>query len=127
MKLTLPQLAEHGWLMTNTCNTAQKFRKLLHKVIEAEAKEKGMTEDEINVYETGCCHHLRNVWIGGVVLKLGQHLAEALSNDLKAIPFMLCVTTDITNLGRATEKYFRLQANYVKVSLYLLHWLTLKL
>ena len=42
--------------------------------------------------------------IGGVVLKLGQHLAEALSNDLEAIPFMLCDTTDVTNLGRATDK-----------------------
>ena len=62
----------------------------------------------------------------GVVLKLGQHLAEVLRNDLKAIPFMLSVTTDVTNLGRETEKYFGLQANYVKVSFYPLHWSTLK-
>ena len=83
-----------------------------------------MKEDESNVYEADCWNHLRNVWIGGVVLKLGQHLAEVLSNDLEAIPFMLCVTTDVTNLGRSTEKYFGLQENYVNVSLYILHWST---
>ena len=58
------------------------IRKLLRKVIEAEAKENGMAENEINFYEADCWHHLRNVWIGGVVLKLGQHLAEVLSYDL---------------------------------------------
>ena len=29
MKLKLSRLDKHGWLMTDTCNTAQKFRKLL--------------------------------------------------------------------------------------------------
>ena len=33
MKLTLALLAEHGWLMNDTCNPDQKFRKLLSKVI----------------------------------------------------------------------------------------------
>ena len=61
-------------------------------------------EDEINVYEADCWHHLRNVWIGGVVLKLGQHLAGVLHNDIEAIPFMLWVTTNVTNLVRSTNK-----------------------
>ena len=116
IKLTLARLAAGGWLMTDTCNTAQKFRRLLREIIEAEGKEAGMTPDEINVYEADCWHHLRNVWIGAVVLKLGKHLAEVLSKDLDAIPFMLRVTTDVTNLGMATEKYFGIQANYVKVT-----------
>ena len=73
MKLTLSRLAEHGCLMTDTCNKAQKFRRLLREVIESEVKENGMTEDEINVYKDDCWHHLCNVWIGGVVLKVGQH------------------------------------------------------
>ena len=54
MKLTLVRLAEYGWLITDTCNTAQKFWKLLRKVIESEAKENGMTEDEINAHEADC-------------------------------------------------------------------------
>ena len=80
-----------------------------------------MTKDEINLYEADFWHHVCNVWIGWVVLKHGQHLAEILQNDLEEIPFMLRVTTDVTNLGRETKKYFGLQANYGKVSLYLLH------
>ena len=39
MKLTMARLAKHGCLMTYTCNTAQKFRKLLREVIESEVKE----------------------------------------------------------------------------------------
>ena len=62
-----------------------------------------------------------------MVLKLGQQLAEVLSNDLEVITLMLRVTTDVTNLVRETKKYFVFQENYVKVRLYLLHWSTLKL
>ena len=62
-----------------------------------------------------------------MVLKLGQHLAEVVSNDLEVITLMLRVTTNVTNLVRETKKYFVFQANYVKVSLYLIHWSTLKL
>ena len=104
MKLTLARLSGNGWLMTDMCKTSQKFQKLLREVIEAEAKGNGMTGDEIDVYEADCWHHLRNVWIGWVVLKLVQNLAEVLSNELEAIPFMLRVTNDVTNLGRATKK-----------------------
>ena len=65
MKLTLARLDKHGWLMTDMCNTSQKFQKLLCGVKETDAKENGMTEDVINVYEDDCWHHLRNVLIGG--------------------------------------------------------------
>ena len=75
-----------------------------------------MTEDDINVNKVDFWHHLLNKWIGGVVLKLVQHLAELLSNDLKVILFMLRVTTNLTNLGRATKKYLRLQTKCVKAS-----------
>ena len=100
---------------------------LLREVIEAETKENRMKEDKINMYKDAFWHHLYNVWIVGLVLKLSQHLADVQSNDLEAILFFLCVTTYVTKLGRATEKCFGLQANYVKLSLYLLHWITLKL
>ena len=65
MKLTLARLSEHGLLMTNTCNTAQNYRKLLREVIEAESEDNAMTEDKINVYEADCWNHLRNLWIRG--------------------------------------------------------------
>ena len=49
MKLTLARLSGNGWLMTDMCKTSQKFQKLLREVIEEEAKENVMIEDEINV------------------------------------------------------------------------------
>ena len=39
MNMTRAGIAKHSWIMTDTCNTAQKFWKLLRKVIEFEAKE----------------------------------------------------------------------------------------
>ena len=114
-RLTLARLANNGFLMTDTCDTARKFRRQLRAVIEAEALEQGMTAEEINMYQSDCWQHLQNVWIGAVVLKLGEHLLEVLQADLLAIPFMFRVTTDVVNLGRATEKYFNTQANYAKV------------
>ena len=68
------------------------------------------------MYEADCWHHLQNVWIEVVVLKLGQHLTDVPENDLAAIPFLLRVTTDVANLRRAAEKYFDTQADYAKVS-----------
>ena len=114
-RLMLARLASNGFLMTDTCYTARKFWRPLRAVIEVEALEQGMTADKINVYEADCWQHLWNVWIGAVVLKLGQHLSEVLQEDLLAIPFLLRVTTDVGNLGRATKRYFNEQANYAKV------------
>ena len=102
--------------MTDTCNTVRKYRCLLYVVIETEGEEQGISPDEINVYEADCWHHLQNVWIGVVVLKLGKHLTEMLKRDLKATPFLLCGTTNVANVRIATEKYFGNQANYNKVS-----------
>lgn len=61
-----------------------------------------------------CWHHLRNVWFGAVIKKLGENLEEVLGHDLEQIHFSLRVTTDIGNIIRAIEKYFGEQANYTK-------------
>ena len=44
-KLTLSRLHQGGWLMTDTCNTAQKFKWLLFDVIAVAAREKGVSEN----------------------------------------------------------------------------------
>ena len=61
-----------------------------------------------------CWHHLRNVWFGAVIKKLGENLEEVLGHDFEQIHFSLRVTTDIGNIIRAIEKYFGEQANYTK-------------
>ena len=59
--------------------------------------------------------------IGAVVLKLGKNLAKVLKNDLEAIPFLLCITTNMANLAIATEKYFGTQANYIQQGIRMYH------
>ena len=124
LKLTLARFHNKGWIMTDTCNTARKFRRLLREHIVRLAKEENpdITEEEINVLEADCWHHLRNVWLKEVVKRLGELLSDALKEDLEAIHFTLRVTTDVNNLLMASEKYFGLQANYVKVRSYAIHY-----
>ena len=61
-----------------------------------------------------CWNHLRNVWFGAVIKKLGAHLAEFLEDYFEEIHYSLCVTNNIGNLLRAIDKYFGGTANYAK-------------
>ena len=101
--------------MTDTCATAQKFKRLLQEAIEKAAIEAGIPADEICVFQADCWHHLRNVWIGAVVNALSEHLSSVLADDLENFPAIYRVNTDISGLMIAMEKYFGTQANYVKV------------
>ena len=114
-KLSLARLHKNDWLMTDTCATAQKFKRLLQEAIETTAKEAGISEDQICIYQADCWHHLRNVWISAVVTALSEHLSGILAEDLEKIPALYRVNTNISGLMIAMEKYFGLQANYVKV------------
>ena len=76
-----------------------------------------MKATQIKIYKMDCWPHLRCVWSGAGVLDLKEYMAELLANDLAAIRPILRVTADISNLCLAVEKFFGLQANYVKVGL----------
>jgi len=52
-ELTLAKLAHGGWVMTDTCNAARKYRKLLIESIKKIAEEDGMDPDQIQVWEAG--------------------------------------------------------------------------
>ena len=52
-ELTLSKLAQGGWVMTDTCNAARKYRKLLMESIKQIAVEDGMDPDQIQVWEAG--------------------------------------------------------------------------
>ena len=69
-KLTLARLHKNGWLMTDNCPTAMKFKRLLHDKIAKQARAEGIPENEIRVRQADCWHHLRNTWIGNTVKAL---------------------------------------------------------
>ena len=49
--MSVSKLAKGGLLTSDTCNNARKIRTLLYEKIEEVAKEKGFSEEEINVLE----------------------------------------------------------------------------
>ncbi len=118
-KLSLSRLAECGWIMTDTCSPARKFRRLLIEAIVEIAQKEGMDAEQIKIFEADCWQHLRNVWIGAVIKHLGQHLGDVLKDDLVKIHHTLRISTDICDILRAVDKYFAETANYAKVSQYM--------
>jgi len=101
-KLTLARLHKNGWLMTDNCPTAMKFKRLLHEEIAKQARAEGIPENEIRIRQSDCWHHLRNTWIGNTVKALSEHLNGALSEDLEKIPTIYRVSTEISALMIAT-------------------------
>ena len=105
-KLTLTRLHKNGWLMTDNCPTAMKFKRLLHEEISKQARADGIPENEIRVHQADCWHHLQNTWICNTVTVMSRHLADVQSEDLEHIPTMYRVTMEASSLMIATEKMF---------------------
>ena len=119
-KLSLSRLArEKIWILTDGCPAATKFRRLFAEAIAEAGKRIGMTDEQIVSYTVDCWQHMRCVWGGAALLDLKEHMTDLLADDLRAIHPMLRVTADIGSLCLAIEKYFSLQANYVKVMFFM--------
>ncbi len=112
--LTLAKLANGGMVSTDTCNTAHKTRRLLCKAIRMVAIEQELREESINIMENDYWNHLCNVWFGAVIKELSSHSDEVLQDNLSEIHPILQVTTDLSNIFRAIEKFFGETANYAK-------------
>ena len=114
--LNLGRLArERVWILTDGCPAATKFRRLFAEAIADAGKRMGLTDEQIVTYTADCWQHMRCVWGGAGIIDLKDHMTELLLDDLRATHPMLRVTADIGSLCLAVEKYFSLQANYVKV------------
>ena len=87
--------------MTDTCNTAQKVRRILVDRIAG-------------TYELDCMNHLQNVWFGNVEKALSTHLNALLHSILDEIDPQLRVTASISAVIRAIDKEFSLSSNYPK-------------
>ena len=90
-----------GVINTDTCNAAQKFRRILVEHIPG-------------AYEYDCMHHLRNIWVGSAEKDLTSSLNTLLRDSLDEIDPKLRVSTSISAIIRAIDKEFSLSANYPK-------------
>jgi hypothetical protein len=99
--IDINKLSDGGQITSDTCNTAQKVRRIL-------------TERITGSYDFDCMHHLRNVWFGNMEKKLTTSLNVLLWSSLDVIDPRLCVTASISAIIRAVDKEFSLSANYPK-------------
>ena len=95
------KLGKSGLVITDTCSTAQKLRRILVSAIEGSL-------------DFDCMNHLRCVWINGVEKALTSHLNCLLRASLDEIDPRLRVTASINAVIRAVDKEFSLSANYPK-------------
>ena len=51
--LSISNISKGGWIMTDTCNAARKFRRLIIEAITKITKKQGMTSNKINIFEAG--------------------------------------------------------------------------
>jgi hypothetical protein len=101
--IDITKLGEHaGLIMTDSCNAAQKARRLLQHKIGGK------------IYELDCHHHLRNVWIKGMEQSVSSFLRVIVTDSLEKIPPELRVTCVYSAIARAWDKFFSLCANYPK-------------
>ena len=98
-----------GSIMTDTCHNATKQRRLLSAAIKSAALNIGVPDSEIKVYELDCWDHLRNIiWLNQVNLVISKILDEMLDKQLKDLPPMLRIHTDIIQLLRRVCKVCQL-------------------
>ena len=96
----------NGCVTTDTCNSAQKTRRILVKIVS-----------EIDggiVHEQDCFHHLHNLWINGVAKSVSLYMKEYLSDSLDIISSFLRISSNLAYIIRAYHKEFSLTANYPK-------------
>jgi len=65
--VTLVKLGKGGTIITDGCSTACKHRRLLKNRIIELARERGIPDCEINIFEGDCWQHMHNVWFGTVI------------------------------------------------------------
>ncbi len=85
--------------MSDTCNQAQKVRRLLIAQINGS-------------YDYDCMNHLRNAWFGNAENALTKDLNVHLRASLDEIDPTLCVTTSMSAIIRVVDKEFSLSAHY---------------
>ena len=102
--VTLVKLGKGEMIITDGCSTAGKHQQLLKTRILELARELGILYCKMNIFESDCRQHMRNVWFGAIIKHLSGWLEKRLAFDLEKIHFIYRVSTSINNLLRCIEK-----------------------
>jgi len=100
-QIDIQKLGHGGVITTDTCNQAQKVRRILCELV-------------VGALDYDCMNHLRNVWFGSMEKTLTKELNLILRTSLDEIDPKLRVSMSMSALIRAVDKEFSLSANYPK-------------
>ena len=121
----MARLAGGGALQSDTCNGARKAKRILAEMIAAQAREVigeaawgELTEVEqqqmTRVHELDCWQHLRNIFLKEMSAAQTKHVAEELKPHLDAFSSWDRMTTEYTQLLRASYKELHHGNRYYK-------------
>ena len=124
-QLSMARLAGGGALQSDTCNGARKAKRVLAEMIAQQAREvlgeeewAKLTEEEqsqvTRVHELDCWQHLRNIFLKEMSSSQAKHVAEELKPHLDAFSSWDRMTTDYTQLLRASYKELHHGNKYYK-------------
>ena len=113
--LSMGRLAGGGALQSDTCNGARKAKRLLAEMIAEQARHvigadawAKLTEEEqkdaTRVHELDCYQHLRNIFLKEMSSAQAVHVAAELKPHLDSFSSWDRMTTDYTQLLRASYK-----------------------
>ena len=126
--LSLARLAGGGALMSDTCPTAEKTKRLLSEIIKEQATEMarekmgdawdGLSDEEkeheLRVHLLDCHQHMRNIFLKEMSAAQARHVAEELKPHLDNFSAWERMSTDFTQLLRATYKELHHTQRYYK-------------
>ena len=126
--LSLARLAGGGALMSDTCATAEKTKRLLSEMIKEQATEMarekmgdawdGLSDEEkeheLRVHLLDCHQHMRNIFLKEMSAAQARHVAEELKPHLDNFSAWERMSTDFTQLLRATYKELHHTQRYYK-------------
>eukprot|EP00966_Prymnesium_polylepis_P261277 6034975-Prymnesium_polylepis.2 len=124
-KLGLHQLGGGGAIMSDTCNGARCAKRLLAALVATEVeadlgavKWAAMSELEqaaaTRTHKHDCWHHLRNIFLAEMSRAQAAHMKEELKAELDLFTSWERMSTDYSQLLRATYKEFHHGCRYYK-------------
>ena len=124
-KLGLHQLGDGGAIMSDTCTTARKAKRLLAEFIAKEVEAQlgaetwsAMSEEErekaTRTHQQDCWQHLRNIFLADMSKAQAAYMKDELKAELETFNAWERMSTEYSQLLRASYKEFHLGCRYYK-------------
>lgn len=124
-RCSMHRLGGGGAIISDTCNTARKARELLAQEIAAQVQQHvgvdewdAMTEDArkdaVRTHCVDCWQHIRNIFLAEMSSAMAKHVKTELQPELDTFSAWERMSTDFSQLLRASFKEFHHSCRYYK-------------